>query len=303
MKDILMVIGPHKCGTSSIASMLNRHPKICVGFESFVIGRPRPLGKDLCELLEKDFSYFEDKNFFLTMLNLKSFIDDNWTKYKYYGDKWPISVTSGDNGRILMPHETVDKIFNDFGEAKIIFPIRDIKEWLVHNKIREWCKTDNDMTAPAIGYLNTFLTALAHDNVLVIKLDDFVYHNDATIKRIAEFIDVDERYFDKWWSYKEKEEKEDEDKYEEYGDDIIKRTVCVSGKGRGVAIKPKIIDMRFKYYRVDDIEEIFSIFYKYYNGDEEYNKDDALKVKELVTSQIKIEDAFTNIRKNDIYGK
>jgi len=297
MKDILMVIGPHKCGTSSITSMLNRHPNICIGFESFVIGRPRPLGKSLCELLEKDFSYFEDKNFFLTMLNIKNFIDDNRTKYKYYGDKWPISVTTDDSGTILMPHETIDKIFNDFDEAKIIFPIRDIKEWLVHNKIIEWCKTDNDITAPAIRYLNTFLTALAHDNVLVVKLDDFVYHNDAAIKRIAEFIDVDERYFGKWWSHKEKE------------DDIIKRTVCVSGKMRGVSAKPKITDMRFKYHGsgAADIKEIFNMFYKYYNSAEEHSKkeikEDALKVKELAASQIKISDVFTNIRKNNIYKK
>jgi len=245
MNELLMVLGAHKTGTSTIVGILNCHPDIFVSHEWFPRKRVNKYGQRLYEVYkvpvrERIKHKKPAKNAFN---NLQKNYYRAGFKYKYVGDKWAI----------LDPIRRIDRWTEEFESVKTIFVVRDVKTWAAHNMVRHIDKCDENILNPLIRYVYYFVNSFKLDDALRVRMEDMIDCPEATVKQIACFLDVDDYHMQHWWNKVGKSE------------DANKNLHKWWERHKSAVTKPNKRDVSVKLKDHKLWDDVLPIFYKYYS--------------------------------------
>lgn len=191
--QIAFILGPPKCGTSSLVGMLNIHPKILGLFETEMY-KPRPTkyGRQLLEgypSWRRLFGEYENisKNYEM----LAEEIPDFEHEYNIIIDKVP-TISGKKTYRLAK------------SVPKVIFIYRNIEDWLVKNLVKKWYHIDNNVVPAACDYtinlINTY--KIKSDKICRVKLKNFIAKNSDVPFRVSSFLGVDhDERMNRWWDH------------------------------------------------------------------------------------------------------
>jgi hypothetical protein len=124
-RNYLFVCGAPRSGTTAIAQLLNRHPKIVVGIERYKNLKPADLGEHLFAV--ERFFDFRPTDTNVRARNVYSRLEKKYRNTTWRGDKVPRYYTR------------YDTLFEKFEKSVVIFMLRD-----VHAVASSWNKRAED---------------------------------------------------------------------------------------------------------------------------------------------------------------
>lgn len=283
MKNILMVLGAQKTGTSTLVGLLNCHPDIFVSHEWFVNKR---MTKYAHRFFRK-YSIIERERFKKRKPLKSSFrkfnnrLEAHEFYYSYIGDKWPM----------LFSENTTNQYIKELQECYSIFMIRDLRTWLCHNIIQHLYKSIDDVVVPSIKYVNYFIKSFELKNCLRIRLDD-LHKSDEVVQSVYDFLEMEnDGYMQDWW-----------DKIDEPLDDVKAMHPWWERHTSSLHpfIRPDIsVEINKEHVFWQRILPIFDKYYDNPNGvftNEEIVQDlsDLRNIVEI--GEVKMEDCYTDIK-------
>jgi len=281
----LFVIGLMSTGTSSLVGLLNSHKNIFVMYEvdlknNFI----SKYGKQILRVLPNSrsfFNEFESENFlyekFYDVLKNSKFNDE----LNFFGDK-------------LLKSDF--RVANDIQNSKTIFMVRDIKTWLCKKSVIDNYMTNLDIVSPSINYLLYLIYTFEVKQGMRIKMEDFILKQEIILEKIAEFLKVDKKSFDKkWWS-----------KLGKYKTNSIKNHITWYKRHLSAHTKPERLDLQVKLAAHKFWKDYLPIFDKYYKNLDnnftrrEIKKDiDFLENLRVEYDLIPLDEAFIEYQQNN----
>ena len=213
-------------------------------------------GKQILKALPNSRSYFnefESENFlyekFYDVLNNSKFNDE----LNFFGDK-------------LLKSDF--RVANNIKNSNTIFMVRDIKTWLCKKSVIDNYMTNLDIVSPSINYLIYLIYVFEVKQSLRIKMEDFILNQEIIVEKIAEFLKVDKKSFDKkWWS-----------KLGKYKNNSIKNHITWYKRHLSAHKKPERLDVQVKLKEHKFWKDYLPVFDKYYkNLDNSFTKQEIKK--------------------------
>ena len=281
----LFVIGLMSTGTSSLVGLLNSHKNIFVMYEvdlknNFI----SKYGKQILRALPNSRSFFNEfksEDFlyekFYDVLNNSKFND----AINFFGDK-------------LLKSDF--RVANNIKNSNTIFMVRDIKTWLCKKSVRDSYMTNLDIVSPSINYLIYLIYSFEVKQSIRIKMEDFILKQEKIIEKIAGFLKVDKKSFDKkWWS-----------KLGKYNNNSIKNHIIWYKRHLSAHTRPSRLDVQVKLSEHKFWKDYLPIFEKYYKNldnnftKREIKKDiDFLENLRLEYGLIPLDEAFIKYEQNN----
>jgi hypothetical protein len=258
---VLFIQGPEKTATSTITGILNCHPGIFILFENYV-GQSRitKYGNQFLERYPEVRQFYRKEDDYGKPLNdIYDFLNKRETgfDYIYFGTK----INSLDPGLTQKAHSHT-----------IIYTMRDIKSWLVKESVIKIYRTDLDVVAPAIEYLEYIVKTARYSHAYRLWMEDLVEKNEEIITDLSSYLDVDlSNYTDFWWEKIGKNDASDP-----------KSVFRLEHVHHSSKIKPEKLDTTYELKNHSFWDEVEKIFGKYFrnNGisckpisDTQYNED------------------------------
>jgi len=166
--------------------MLNCHSKILILFEAGYItdglmGERKKFYAKYPRIRQLAQNAQDPLIFYYQMLN---YFNKNGHDFSYIGEKYP----------------GIDKLnlIEVIKSCKVIYTLRDVRTWLVKDKIKSWYATDKDISGPAIQYLLYFRQSIKSiDSLFVMRLEDLVKNYDFC--ELSKFLNLDFKDLNGWW--------------------------------------------------------------------------------------------------------
>jgi len=269
--DTLFVVGVPKTGTSTMVGILNCHPDIFIMHEWLIdnfFGKNKRYLFEFCPKIKEDFGdirRIESDNVFELYQSLYKYFYEQGFKYRYFGDKW-VSVDT------LAPKYTSWRL-NYLRDSKVIFMVRDIREWLCHNKIRKiYYNTENNIVSPALEYTKYFINSFKLNDKINIRLKDIIFDRQSVFVKLSEFLgikDID-LICDRWWEKVHFPERDEKD-YPKF----VHKWWEAHGSALAVPKHTHVSVVLKDHYFWDDVLPIFDKYFNCTNsfGKEEINTD------------------------------
>lgn len=251
MSKLLFIMGAPKTCTSSILGMLNCNPDIFIMYEAFMSKKIKSGDK----ILSKHRIHAGVINKKHSMTKIYKGLDNVVGKnYKYFGDKW----ARLDDTRVLA------KWIEELKPHNVIFTVRDLKTWLVHNVVvskQKLHRGGEHLANNIIRYVYYYISSFKLPHCERIRLEDFVGDNDAIINRLDNFLpNVSLRpHVEDWW-----------EKIGDYNDP--KKHIhpwWIPGPGRrrdSSFVKPSKLDISVTMKDHVMWQKVLPIFNKYYDS-------------------------------------
>lgn len=265
--ELLFIQGPEKTATSTITGILNCHPEIFVLFENY-LAQPI-ITKYGNQLLNR---YPEARQFFRTeedygkpvmeFFEYLKEIEPEY-RYRYIGTK----INSMDAG-----------FTQKIRKHKIIFMMRDIRSWLIKESIIKYYRTDLDAVVPTVEYLRYILKTIFYENAIRIRMEDLIQHNEGTIGKLSEFMNLELfPHASQWW-----------DKIGKWDAEDPKSVFKLNHVHHSSRMKPEKLDSEVELIDHPFWREALELFDTYYFTDDTFSfredkiKQDLVKVDKLL---------------------
>ena len=187
--ELLFVLGGPKTATTALCGLLNSHPDIFVMCEVFLNqSYPSRYGKKLLRhspgmqpffLREYGADRLDNYRRAQKWLNQSGFAQ------RYFGDKFA-DIDTGYS-------ETL-------GDAKIVFCVRHLPEWVAKGSVRAWYPLDQNLVPYAVQYTKHFLESFLLPRVTHVRMDDFLAINERLVNGLWSFLEVEPPSCgSRWW--------------------------------------------------------------------------------------------------------
>ncbi len=177
----LFVCGPHKTGTSTLTGILNCDPDIFMLYETVM--HNDAMSRYAQQFLARCPS---SRHLFGTHLSVKE-------QHERLGELLGGFRYCGDNIVTLDPEATAG--------LRTIYTCRDIRTWLCKEYVVNRYHTTPDVVPAAIAYLTYWQAIQDRCNSIIVTTEDLVGDNDATLKRVGDWLETDfATHASEWWS-------------------------------------------------------------------------------------------------------
>ena len=288
--QLLFVIGAPKTCTSSVMAMLNCHSEIFLMYEAFMDMRIKLGAEKICahyKVHPTAFAGPKSKGVDPSFNKLRKLVDKS-KQYRYFGDKW---------ARLDSFKKTRQRV-DMLGSNKVIFTARDLRTWLSHKTVisTQSLAEPDRVSLAAIKYTYFLVQSKRLPNGMMVRLEDFVEHNDAIIDKIDAWLpNVSLRpAVEEWWTKT--------GNYPDVNKMIYKWWAPGEGRIRASSFaKPEKKDISVKIKQNWLWDQVLPIFDKYYENpdkqfsEQEINNDLNYLIK-LDRKPISLEDCFEDIQ-------
>lgn len=245
-EGLLFILGAGKTGTTSLCGLLNSHPDVFVMCEVFMnrsfLSR---YGTKLVNAEPDLLPCFFRAQGADTLENYRRAHERLRAKghaKRFFGDKFA----------------EMDSCYAEgFKDARVIFSVRRLEEWLAKDSVRTWFPLDEDLVPFAVQYTKYFIESFLLPNVHHVRLEDFLQDNAGVVRGIWEFLGIEPpARAEQWWETIGRYPKGDP-----------KQALNWWRGHASSAVAPQENDTRVELHRNAFWDEILPIFYKYYDGD------------------------------------
>jgi hypothetical protein len=189
--QVTFVCGVGRSGTTALTTLLNGHPRVCIGIEryKYLFVREQPVSAEL----------FTKERFF----DFKSEETNIWPSHNSYTEIFPYMYSKWDRARILgdkIPHlfAVLPHTFAAFPDAKIIYIVRNIEDvaasWVARaEKPDDQWSRGFDEAIRAWNRGNTLIlrhAARAPESVLVVSYERLFGGSPGELLRLCRFLAI-----------------------------------------------------------------------------------------------------------------
>jgi hypothetical protein len=178
--NLVFILGAGKSGTTSLCGLLDSHPDVFMMCE-VDLNRTHILryGKKLLKkhsYLRPCFFRAYGSDFLANYHRAHAMLRERGYAAQYFGDK-VVGIDSGYS--------------KDFGNARIIYSVRRLPEWIAKDSVRAWFPLERDIVPFAVQYTKHFVESFLLARVHHICLDDFLNRNAEVVLDVWRFLGVD----------------------------------------------------------------------------------------------------------------